>query len=47
MTNPDPMSSAIPATTEVLAEAEALSADILRDIELSQAQLSVVVLRIL
>lgn len=35
----------IPATTEVLQEAEALSADILKDIELNQSLLSLVVLK--
>ena len=39
------MSSALPATSQVLAEAESLSADILKDIELSQVELSVVVLK--
>ena len=37
----------IPATREVLAEAESLSTDILKDIELSQLPLSVVILKAL
>ena len=45
--SPDTINPTIPATSEVLAEAETLSADILRDIELSQVRLSMVVLRAL
>ena len=45
MTSAVPSYPAIPANTEVLAEAETLSAEILKDIELSQARLSVVVLK--
>ena len=47
MTSADPSNPAIPANTEVLMEAEALSAEILKDIEMSQARLSVVVLKAL
>ena len=47
MTSAVPSNPAIPANTEVLKEAAALSADILQDIELSQARLSVVVLKAL
>ena len=47
MTRTIPMSPSIPATSQVLREAEALSADILENIELSQVQLSVVVLKAL
>lgn len=47
MTNALPLNPAIPATAEFLKEAETLSADILKDIELSQAPLSVVVLKAL
>ena len=45
MTSAVPAYPAIPANNEVLAEAETLSAEILKDIELSQARLSVVVLK--
>ncbi len=47
MTNAVPLSPSIPVTTRILGEAEALSADILKDIELSQTPLSVVVLKAL
>ena len=47
MTHTRPMSPSIPATTQVLGEAEALSAEILKDIELSQVPLTVVVLKAL
>lgn len=47
MISADPSSLAVPANTEVLKEAEILSAEILKDIELSQARLSVVVLKAL
>ena len=47
MRNAVPQSTSIPTTTQVLGEAEALSADILKDIELSQTPLSVVVLKAL
>ena len=47
MKNTAPASSSIPATAEVLGEAESLSAEILKDIETSQAPLSVVVLKAL
>ena len=47
MTDTDPLGSSIAATRQVLGEAEALSADILRDIELSQVLLSVVALKAL
>ena len=43
----DPLSPPIPAIAQVSVEAEALSADILKDIELSQVQLSVVALKTL
>ena len=41
------LTQSIPATREVLAEAESLSTDILQDIELSQLSLSVIVLKAL
>ena len=47
MTSADLSNPATPANTEVLMEAEALSAEILKDIEMSQARLSVVVLKAL
>ena len=47
MTHTVPLSSSIPATSQVLREAEALSADILENIELSQVKLSAVVLKAL
>jgi len=47
MTSADFSSLAVPANTEVLKEAETLSAEILKDIELSQARLSVIVLKAL
>ncbi len=47
MTSGGPSGPAVPANTEVLREAETLSAEILKDIELSQARLSVVVLKAL
>ena len=47
MTNTTPASLPIVATAEVLKEAETLAEDILRDIELSQATLSIVVLKAL
>ena len=45
MVNPESTSFTIPVTAQVLREAEALSGDILKDIELSQAPLSVVILK--
>ena len=45
MTSLGNLSSTIPATSEALAEAETLSADILQSIELSQVPLSVIVLK--
>ena len=47
MIEPGSLGPTIPATSQVLAEAETLSADILKDMELSQARLSVVVLKAL
>ena len=47
MADSEPLSLTIPATTQSLAEAEALSEDILKDIELSQRPLSVVALKAL
>ena len=47
MTGADSLWPMIPATTETLEEGEALSAEILRDIELSEVQLSIVVLKAL
>ncbi len=47
MTRETSSTQSIPATREVLAEAESLAADILRDIELSQHPLSVIVLKAL
>ena len=47
MTHPGSLSPPVPATAQVLAEAEALSADILKDIELSQVRLAVVALKAL
>lgn len=47
MTHPGFLSPITPATSQVLQEAESLSADILKDIELSQVRLSVVVLKAL
>ena len=47
MTDKETLDSAIPATSEVLAEAKGLSEGMLTDIELSQASLSVIVLKAL
>ena len=47
MTHTESPRDSIPVTAEVLAEAESLSADILKDMELSQLPLSAVVLRAL
>ena len=47
MTHPESLSSAIPASGQALEEAVVLSADILKDIELSQVPLSIVVLKTL
>ena len=47
MTSTSSLDFTIPASTEALEEAEALSAEILQDIELSEGQLSVVVLKAL
>ena len=47
MASEDSLNPKIPATPQVLAEAEALSAEILKDVELSQVPLSVAVLKAL
>ena len=47
MTLPSDLATNVPATTQALSEAEALAADILRDIELSLGKLSAVVLKAL
>ena len=47
MTLPSRLATDVPATTHALAEAEALAADILQDIELGSGRLSVVALRAL
>ena len=45
MTTAEPVSAVVPATSQVIAEAEALSEDILKDIELTERPLSSVVLK--